>query len=174
MKVETYVIPTMENGSVSYYEFQVVLAYPDGKITSLGQYTVDDKDNVEGLVDGDLTNDLNVFNRIKQAILDSGLFEIVGDKLSPKNYFWKQIISIPPNVSLPGAFKRASNIVKEGRCKLISSDGFFKLLRESEEMDKDPIYDNVSSYDGINGSDEFDYDDYVDSDEDEVIVGVKR
>lgn len=163
MNIKTFLVIDKKDDNIESYSFSVVLYHNDGKIVQLGEYQVDNKDKVVGLLQPFLPSDHSIHARVKKVMLDSGLAEIVGDAISPDNYFLKSVTSFPPQVPLTGAFQRATKLVQEGKCEVISQDEYTKMILKSETLDDIPEHD-VQVYDGIYGSDEFDYEAYVYSD----------
>lgn len=163
MNIRTFVVIDKNDNDIESYSFSVVLYHNDGKIVQLGDYQVDKNDKVVGLLNPFLPSDPSIHTRVKKVMLDSGLAEVVGDAISLDNYFGKSVTSFSPEVSLTGSFQRAAKLVQEGKCEVISQDKYNQMLLNSETLDDIPEYD-VQVYDGIYGSDEFDYEAYVYSD----------
>lgn len=180
MQVETYVIPKIEDDNIVSYDFEVVLTYLDGTIAGIGNYSVTDNDYVMLIIEDFITDDVNFHNRIRKEILDSGLAEIVGDDFNQKKYFLRQMISVLFQSPVKGAFKRACKLVKDGRYLIISKDEFLERLGVNiylnDDLDKDARLDidDVQVYDGIYGSDEFDYEAYIYSDYEDDVVDRNR
>ena len=161
MHIDTYVTPILENGNITDLEFNVIATYEDGTKRNIGSYSVTNKDIVDGFVLA-TTKDPNAYNLFKKNLLDSGLAEIVGDSINPENYFWKTHITIPPKVTLTGAFDRACKLVQERKYEFISNDELFQLIHNTNE--ENYFDDEPQVYDVIYGSDEFDPDAYNFSD----------
>ena len=161
MHTETFVTPMFENGNIIDLGFNVIVTYEDGTKKSVGSYSVTNKDIVDGYVIVP-TKDPLVYNLFKKALLDSGLAEIVGDSIKPENYFWKEFITIPPEVTLTGAFDRACKLAQERKYEFISEEELSQLMRTENEANY--FDDEPQVYDGIYGSDEFDRDAYNFSD----------
>lgn len=172
MKIDVYGVPNIALGSdeLVSYTFNVIMSHEDGKKNALGEYSVSKKDKIVGGIDYEDEDGMVSINRIKDIIIKSGLGDIVDGAMDPKNYFWNTKISFPKDVDLTGAFDRAESLFESDKVIRISHEDYMAMMDFSNKLDEDEELETYT-FDGIYGSDEYDYEAFAYGDIDESDKG---
>lgn len=118
-----------QDGEVFRIDFNIVFEDEIGEKTDVGNFSVGDDNSVIGEIDDYIIETHPDFcEQAKKIMLRHGLEEIVGQELSPANYFYKKQITNIKNVS--GVFERATQYVQEHNITCTTQNGYLDFEEE--------------------------------------------
>lgn len=159
MKIEVYAVPdfAFNSDEMIGYTFNVIMSHQDGMKVLVGDFSVSKKDEVLGSLDPNFEGNAQTIAQAKKIMLDNGLSEIVDGRADPRHFFWKDHIAFPIEVDMSGTFDRALAMIQSGKAIEVSEEQFELMMQNSNAVDMDESFES-ESYDGIYGSDEYDFD----------------
>lgn len=127
MKPKVYATKYLDKQDQVYdIEFYVVFEDEIGEKSNIGRYSVHNDDSIVGEVsDYIISNYFELVPQAKKIILENGLAEIVGSALNPKNYFYKNTISISKAVQ--GSFNRANQYIEKNKISCTNEYGYVEF-----------------------------------------------